>query len=156
MSRDYNNDPNFTAQARIYSPDEWYHLSAQAKQQVMNLKVEQGWINGQTPPHGFVLDNNGFAKPSTHLVAAVQQSLIGQTSSSNQTMIPLPPPPPANAPPVPPVIDTAASHAGASFGRQGTRQAPTDQQSVGNVSMVSINGRSYSGAVFDARGNRLG
>lgn len=154
MTRDYGNDSNFTAQAKIYTPDEWYHLSSQGKQQVVTLKSEQGWINGQTPPHGFVLDNSGFAKPSTHLVAAVQQ-YTAQTPSPNPQMIQLPPPPQGNHPPVPPVIDTSASNAGASFGRRGTRQPP-DQNSVGNVSMVSINGQSYSGAIYDSRGNRLG
>ena len=158
MTRDYNADGNFSAAAKIYNSDEWYHLSSQQKQQVVNLKAEQGWINGQTPPHGFVLDNNGHAKPSTHLVAAVQQSLSTQTNSTGQQMIALPPPPQGNFPPVPPIIDTNASQAGASFGRRGSRQqnAQNDQNSISNVSVVSINGQSYSGAIYDSRGNRLG
>jgi hypothetical protein len=155
MSRDYTNG-NFTPAAKIYNHDEWYNLSIQQKQQVVDLKIQQGWINGQTPPHGFVLNNNGHAVPSTRLVSQVQQSLSGN-QSQGQSMVQLPPPPPpGRAPTVPPVIDTNASQAGASFGRRGTRQNNNDNNSVSNISMVSINGQSYNGAVFDSNGNRLG
>ena len=155
MSRQYNTTGNFTAAARIYESDEWNTLSPQQKAQVQNLKIEEGWINGYTPPHGFVLDN-GVAKPSTRLVAAVQQSMIGQTNSTSGQMIQLPPPPQGNLPPIPPIIDTNANQAGASFGRRGTRQPPNDQGSISNISAVSINGQSYQGAIYDSRGNRLG
>ena len=86
----------------------------QAKQQVVTLKSEQGWINGQTPLHGFVLDNSGFAKPSSHLVSVVQQ-FTAQTPSLNQHMIQLPSRPQGDQHPVPPVIDTKTSNAGTSF-----------------------------------------
>ena len=102
-----------------------------------------------------MLDDNGYAKPSTHLVAAVQQSIVGQTTLNNNNMVQLPPPPHNLVPPIPPVIDTNASHAGASFGRQGSRQRQENTNSS-NLSVVSINGQSYSGAVYDSRGNRLG
>ena len=69
-------------------------------------------MNGQTPPLGFVLGNNGFATPSTHLVSAVQRSIVQTT-----TVAGLPPPPasihvpnPNSVPtiaPIPPVINTA-------------------------------------------------
>ena len=155
MTRDYSSNSNFKPLAKIYGSDEWYHLSIQQKQQVHNIKSEQGWVNGQTPPHGFILDDNGYAKPSTHLVAAVQQSIIGRTDSTNTDMVQLPPPPQFIAPPIPPVINTDASQAGASFGRQGSRQRQ-DNNSSSNLSVVSINGQSYSGAIYDSRGNRLG
>ena len=152
MARDYTNG-NFSPAAKIYNQDEWYGLSPQQKQQVIDLKVEQGWINGQTPPHGFVLNNSGEATPSTRLVAAVQQSIAGNPANA-PAMIQLPPPPVGNAP-VPPVISTTSLQAGASFGKRGTRNQPTDN-SVSNISMVSINGQSYNGAVYDSQGNRLG
>ena len=156
MSRDYTNG-NFTPAAKIYNHDEWYNLSIQQKQQVVDLKAQQGWINGQTPPHGFVLNNNGNAVPSTRLISQVQQSISGN-QSQGQSMIQLPPPPPpGRAPTIPPIIDTNASQAGATFGRRGTRQQNHhDNNSVSNISMVSINGQSYSGAVYDSNGNRLG
>ena len=96
---------------------------------------------------------NGEATPSTQLVAAVQQSIAGNPANA-PAMIQLPPPPVGNAP-VPPVISTTSLQAGASFGRRGTRNQPTDN-SVSNISMVSINGQSYNGAVYDPQGNRLG
>jgi hypothetical protein len=72
-------------------------------------------------------------------------------------MVPLPPAPQGQATPVPPIIDTTSSQAGASFGRRGSRQPPTnDQASVSNISAVSINGQSYHGAVFDTNGTRIG
>ena len=88
------------------------------------------------------------------MVAAVQQYTLG-TSNANSM---LPPPPPGDTIPVPPVVDTDPSRAGASFGRRGTRrgnESGGDSGSVSQVSMVSINGRSYNGPVFDATGNRI-
>lgn len=146
----------FAPVAKVYGSDEWYALSQDQKQQVAELKAREGWINGQTPPPGFVLDNNGKATPSTHLISAVQQSIV---ASQGTSFIQLPPPPANGVPPIPPIIDTSASRAGASFGRRGTRAAASqngDAQSVGNISMVSINGQSYTGAVYDSQGNRLG
>jgi hypothetical protein len=151
MTRDYSNG-TFRPIAKIYHPDEWYALTPQQKQQVMDLKIEQGWINGQTPPHGFVLNHNGEATPSTRLVAAVQQSIAGDTSNA-PAMVQLPPPPVGTAP-VPPIISTNSTQAGASFGRRGTRNQPTDN-SVSNISMVSINGQPYNGAIYDAQGTRI-
>ena len=60
--------------------------------------------------------------------------------------------------PIPPVINTNAQQAGASFGRQGTRSHSNNTSaggSVSQVSMVSINGQSNNGPVFDSNGNRI-
>ena len=85
------------------------------------------------------------------MVSAVQQSFAGQKS------IQLPPPPPPGNPPgrlnVPTVIDTNANPVEASFGRRGTNQP--DNNSVSNVSIISINGQSYSGAIYDVNVNRI-
>ena len=105
------------------------------------------------------MNNEGYAIPSTRLVSAVQR----HTSGTNNNTVPLPPPPNAHTnimPPSvnqpPPVIDTTARSAGATFGRQGTRNPHTsDNHSVGTMSAVSINGRSYNGAVYDSSGNRI-
>ena len=133
-------------------------MSHEQRQTVQDLKVNGGWINGQTPPSGFVLNDKGYSIPSSRLVSAVQQ----YTSGASTQNVPLPPMPSdytALVPPsvsVPPVVDTPARHAGATFGRQGTRVPPNnDAHSVGSVSAVSINGRSYTGAIFDSSGNRL-
>ena len=148
---------SFTPQAKIYTPEEWSTLSVVQRRSIQELKAEQGWINGQTPPHGFVIGQDGFAAPSTHLVAAVQQSI--QNSNESNT---LPPPPsrivPQPSSPVPPIINTNASSAGASFGCPASRTPPpssTDGGSVSQVSMVSINGQPYGGPVYDANGHRI-
>ena len=155
MTRPYGN--NFTAEARIYPREQWNYFSDDQRNEVHDLKVKDGWINGQTPPQGFELNNDGYAIPTTRLVSAVQQF-----TSRLANNVPLPPAPNAHAaitpPPdtVPPVVDTNARQAGATFGRQGSRIPPSnDTQSVGSISAVSINGRSYSGAVYDSAGNRL-
>ena len=67
----------------------------------------------------------------------------------NVGMIPLPPPP------IPAIIKTNPLLAGSSFGRQGSRAPSTSDQSQSNISMISINGQSYNGPIFDTNGNRL-
>ena len=160
MSRNYNSQESFTPVAKMYTSEEWQALNPQQRRQIHDLKASQGWINGQTPPPGFTIQDDGSAAPSSHLVAAVRQSMIGNTNTSNgSTMIPLPPPPPPIVPGIPPIINTNPSQAGASFGRRGThntnQQQENDNNTVSNVSMISINGRNYNGAVFDANGNRI-
>ena len=118
------------------------------------MKSSEGWINGYTPPPGFVLDDRGFATPSNNIIAAVQRTIgATQTFDSNRShaIVPLPPPAATDVP-VPPIIETNPNRAGASFGRAGSRTRGDDQSSV---SMVSINGRAYNGHVYDARGNRI-
>ena len=114
MLRQCTANGNFTPQARIYESDDWNSLQPHQRLQVQNLKIEQGQINGRAPPHGFVLEN-GVAQPSARLVAAAQQSLSGQTTSGAPNMMQLPPPPQTDLPPVPPVIDTNSTQAGATF-----------------------------------------
>ena len=155
---------NFTPEARIYSDDKWNQLTSQQKQSIQDLKGRDGWVNGQTPPPGCTIDQHGYATALTALVAAVQQT-IAATSSDASNIVPLPPAPqpgtvmipPASPSPnssVPPVINTNASTAGASFGRRGTR-VPNSNNSTSQVSMVSINGTTYNGPIFDGNGNRL-
>ena len=79
------------------------------------------------------------------------QSHIRQTTTAT---FPLPPAvPPVTAPPIPTVIDTDPAEAGAAFGRRGSRQPPTSGDS--SIGLVSINGRSYTGPVFDTNRNRI-
>ena len=156
MARDYG---NFTPEARIYSSDEWSQLTPQQRQMVQDIKAREGWTNGQTPPAGCVIDQHGYATASTTLVAAVQRSI--SIASTEGTMpppppprtVPMPPPPTRTMVQIPPVINTQASQAGASFGRSGTRQGESD--SVSQVSMVSINGQPYGGPVYDSNRNRI-
>ena len=152
MSRPYGNS-DFTPQAKNYDREDYQSMSQQQQMQVQQLKAAEGWINGYTPPAGFTLDDKGFATPSTSLVSRVQAH-IRATSTFGGDGIPLPPVPLAPVPPIPPIINTNPHQAGASFGRRGSRQPP-DNSSVGQVSAISINGRSYTGSVFDANGNRI-
>ena len=102
------------------------------------------------------MDNKGFATPSTSLVSAVQAHISAtSTGIRNEPALPppsLPPFPFGNAPPIPPVIETNPHQAGAAFGRRGSRQPPSIDASIGQV---TINGRSYAGSIYDASGNRI-
>ena len=163
MAAPYGN--NFKAEAKVYTSDEWSALSAQQRQQVQDLKIQDGWVNGSTPPPGCVLDQHGYASASTSLVAAVHRSIISAASTGGSISPPLPPPPtlgtafvpppPSVAPPVPPVINTNAQSAGSSFGRQGIRVPPSSSDSTSQVSAVTINGQPYSGPIFDSNNNRI-
>ena len=148
---------SFTAESRLYSREEWDVLTSQRQQAVIDLKSAEGWVDGGTPPPGFVTDNRGYHVPSSRLVAAVQQYTAG---ASNANL--MPPPPPNDLTSIPPIVDTDPSRARASFGCSGVGRGdetsggnPGDSGSVSQVSMVSINGHSYNGPVFDASGNQI-
>lgn len=158
----FDSSPKSTPKACIYDADESNALTPQQKQSIQELKASEGWVNGQTPPPGCVIDQHGYATASNVLVSAVAQSIGAATSNANSMVPPLPPapsptsvPPPARNNSIPPVIQTNASTAGSSFGRPGVRSTPGDDNSVSQVSMVSINGRNYNGPVFDSNGQRL-
>ena len=156
MARSYGSNANFKAEARNYDREEYQALSQQQQAEIQQIKAAAGWINGYTPPPGFTLDNRGFATPSTSLVSAVQAHISATaTGTRNElpfTPPPLPPVPFGTAPPIPPVIETNPHQAGAAFGRRGSRQPPSTDASIGQV---SINGRSYAGSIYDANGNRI-
>ena len=121
---------------------------------IQQVKAAAGWINGYTPPPGFTLDAKGFATPSTSLVSAVQAHISRTTTGGDATGAPLPPAVPfGTAPPIPPVIETNPGQAGNAFGRRGSRQPTSSDNST--IGQVSINGRSFTGSVFDANGNRI-
>ena len=110
---------------------------------IQKLKHASGWINGYTPNNGYVLGDKGYATISTSLVSVVKRH-ISHTSTATDThpMVPLTTAP-SQAPHIPPIINTNPSQAGAAFGIQGSRTPHqyTDN-SVGNISSVSINGHS--------------
>ena len=157
LARQYG---KFTPEARVYPREQWINLTQEQKKEVMQKKIDANWIDGNTPPNGYSLDGDGRAKIDPGLVS-VLQSQIAAVSGASQTstpaaagMVNLPPPPSDNTAPVPPVITTTtnASTAGAAFGRQGTRQRGSDQSSVASV---TVNGRSFTGLVYDAHGNLI-
>ena len=70
-------------------------------------------------------------------------------------MVPLPLPT-SQTRPIPPIINTNPSQAGALFGRRGSHNPPQPTyNSVGHILAVQINGHSYNGSIFDANGTRL-
>ena len=131
-------------------------MTAEQKQAIINHKIEQGWIDGNTPSPGFVLDGEGRAQPSSHLVAAVRASVVNEVSTVyDNTTVPLPPVLPLMEPPpssVPPMVTTNTTNAGQCFGRSGTRVRASD---VSTIASVTINGRNFQYPVFDSNGNRL-
>ena len=146
---------SFTPEAKNYDRDVWKNLSQVQRQRVIDLKSAAGWINGYTPPPGTTLDDNGYAVPSRQI------SLVGSglapplLPTPGTTMVPIPPPPPPRTSPVPPIIQTNANEAGSSFGRSASRQPPSDSSTIGQVSLVSINGQPYHGPIFDSNNNRI-
>ena len=156
MSRPYG--AHFTPEAKIYPPDTYRKFTRDQRQAIVDLKVKEGWTDGNTPPSGFTIDKNEYAVPSNHLISAIRASMVSEASTSHQhdltsTMTPLPPiPPPREIPPgVPPIVMTSAATAGQSFGRTGTRAAPSDS----SIASVTINGRTHVGPVFDSSGHRI-
>ena len=147
---------SFKAEAKVYSSTEWGNLDSSQKQQVTDMKVRDGWINGQTPPPGCTLDQHGFAVASTALVAAVQRSIAA--TSTAPTFPPVPSVVTVSAPSnqssgnATPVINTSTSTAGSTFGRTGTR---VQSDNVSQISQISINGQRYNGPVYDANHNRI-
>ena len=148
MGRSYG---NFVPQAKAYDASEYSMLTPDQKSAVQRLKIEAGWISGNTPPQGFHLNNEGLAEPSHSIISAIQ-SVIGQTTATPFTPPPLPPAPiPNSQPPILPVINTLATQAGQSFGRHGTRVTSDNSTN----SQVLINGVPYGNPIFNSNGNRI-
>lgn len=155
------NPNNWQPEAKNYSSEEWAALTAAQKTQVQQLKASNGWINGYTPPHGFVIGADGYPTPSQSMVSAMQSIIANTNTDASDIMVPLPPPPSdVPAPGIPPVIDTNPAQAGNSFGRSGSRrptaQGASDNSTMASVSRLSVNGRNYfSCPIFVATGRRL-
>ena len=52
---------------------------------VQELKAESGWTDGNTPPSGFVVDDNGYPTISNQLVSAIQSTTSEVNTVSNAT-----------------------------------------------------------------------
>ena len=121
--------------------------------------MKAGWINDNTPPPGFILDNDGDPSLSTHLVVTVRASMMGEvnTDASNDpnatTMVTnLNTLPSGLPPPVPQVVMTQPINAGNNFDRSGLRVQNSD---ASTIATVTVNGRNYTGPLFDAQGNQI-
>ncbi|GFH61775.1 hypothetical protein CTEN210_18251 [Chaetoceros tenuissimus] len=122
-------------------------MSRMQKAAVQQAKIDNGWKDSCTPPDGFTVNSDGNAIPSPSIVAAIQSQMNIRQFQQVQTHgagTPLPPPSPPAAPPIPGTITT--NNAGQAFGLSASRGGNGDASSV--ISMV--NGRSYSGHVYDA------
>ena len=137
---------SFRAEPKMYPPSVYRTLTYQQKQDIRQAKLSAGWIDANTPPHGHIIDNDtGLARPSDTLISNLATSVNNFNSQAR-----MPPRPPSVNPPIPPNVETG--RAGSHFGRSGNRQQPSDQSSVG---MVSINGRDYNGRIYASSGNPL-
>ena len=147
----------FQPEAKIYSKEEYNNLTANQKGQVLALKKKNGWIDGFTSPPGFQVNMaSGEAEPSNQLVSTIRaatSSIIQEDSSLNSNEINSKPPPLTMIRPNERTVsDTSSTHVGVTFGRPGKRHSSTNNSTI---SSVTVNGRNYSGPVFDERGNRL-
>ncbi len=140
-------------EARMYPPHEWKSFSRNQRAVVNHMKQEAGWIDTQTPPHGFTINHQGYAVQSANVAPA--QFL----PSAPTGVIPPPPPPCAPAPDngVPTNISVDVGSVGNAFGGRRNIQRADDNASIGqaSISSVSINGRPYNGPVYNAQGNRI-
>jgi hypothetical protein len=134
----------------------FHKMSKLQKAAVQQAKIDSGWKDGRTPPDGFTINGDGYAIPSPSIVAAIHSHMIGQfqqvpTSGAGAPLPPPPPPPPATPPSAPPIPGTiTTNNAGQAFGSSASRGAGGDASVISNV-----NGRSYSGYVYDSNGNRI-
>ena len=141
-----------TLQAKLFSREEWHNMSREDKQAINTLKNNEGWINNYTPPPGYSLNPQGLP---------IQNSVINATSTSN--IPPLPPHPSDIQIPHPDTvsqISVNSGQAGGAFGRTPARSVAAisnveRQQQPATISPVSIAGRPYTGAIYDAHGRRL-
>jgi hypothetical protein len=141
---------SFMPELRVYPREEYNQLTQDQKNQITNLKAQNNWTDGNTPPAGFEIGPNGYAVPSRSIISAVQSIVGGNQQAFSVGATSTLPPPPTDRPQPPPVIHTPSNSAGSTFGQ---RAAPSGSSIISSVSM--INGRPYDGPVFDARGNRL-
>ena len=51
---------SFVPENKVYSTYKYYKMTKDRKMRVQELKAESGWTNGNTPPSGFVVDDNGY------------------------------------------------------------------------------------------------
>ena len=82
------------------------------KMRVQELKAESGWTGGNTPPSGFVIDDNGYPTISNQLVSAIRSTISEVNTISNAThqhaIVPLPPVP--TGIPIPPTPIGGPAH----------------------------------------------
>ena len=119
---------------KVYSRNEYYNMTKDQKMRVQEVKSESGWTDGNTPPSGFVVDDNGYPTISNQLVSAIQSTISEVNTVSNTThehaIVPLPPVPTGICIPPTPMVITDESSIGSSFGRSGSRQPRQDNSSI--------------------------
>ena len=123
---------------------------------VQELKTESGWTNGNTPPSGFVVDDNGYPTISNQLLSSIRSTISEVNTVSNTThensIVPLPPVPTCIRIPPTLMVITDTSSIGSSFVRSGSWQPRQDNSSI---SPVTFDGRQYSGPIFYSSGRRI-
>ena len=62
---------SFVPENKVYSRNEHYNTTKDQRMSVQELKAESGWTDGNTPPSGFVVDDNGYPTISNKLVSAI-------------------------------------------------------------------------------------
>lgn len=141
-----------TLHAKVLYREEWHNMSRQNEQVINTLKKKPGWINNYTPPPGYSLNPQGFS---------IQNSVINATNTNNT--LPLQPPSSDIQIPHPDTVSQISvnfGQAGGSFGRTPVRSVVAisnaeRQQHSTTISPVSIAGRPYTGAIYNAHGRRL-
>ena len=141
-----------TLQTKVLSREEWHNMSRQNKQVINTLKNNAGWINNYTPPPGYSLNPQGFT---------IQNSVINATNTNNTPSLP---PPPSDIqihhPDTVSQISVNSGQVGGVFKRTPARSVVAisnaeRQQHPTTISPVSIAGRPYTEAIYDAHGCRL-
>ena len=162
-SRDYNPysmirnfRENFKPEARIYSNDEYNNLTPSQKSQIHELKLKNGWLDGCTPPPGFqITSHTGRIKPNTQLVSIIRTATFSTSydnQAHNQIKVGFTSHPHVIGESINGISgDSSSSQLGSSFGRSGRRRPSYSNLTI---SLVTVNGRSYHGPIFDEKGNQ--
>ena len=131
-------------------------MTKDQKMMVQELKTESGWTNGNTPPSGFFVDDNGYPTISNQLLSSIRSTISEVNTVSNTThensIVPLPPVPTCIRIPPTLMVITDTSSIVSSFRRGGSRQPRQEKSSIFSV---MVDGRQYCGPIFDAISRRI-
>ena len=134
-------------ETRVYPEEQHILLSLQQNNNILDMKISEGWRGFDVLPVGYKLDNEGKPVVDQSFVHNLN-SQIDQLSASSNSLVPMPPPP-SGPPPILPYVTTYSRTAGKSFSLQCTRH----KCSYHSLSSLYINGRPYNGPVYDDKVN---
>ena len=123
---------SFKAEAKLYSKDEYNNLTPNQKSQIHELKLNNGWLDGRTPPPGFQINHQtGRVEPNTQMVSAIRTATSNTSYHNNNLsqsrVVFAPLPHVIEGSTIGVSVEGSPTPSGTSFGRSGRRQPPSNQ-----------------------------